>query len=100
MANKRTKYSAQFKLDRALEAIKNDNATEIARKYNIGVNMICNWKNQLLSQGSDVFSNSPDKEKNQLKSKISRLEQMIGKKEVELSVLKNFSDFYESQNMT
>jgi transposase len=100
MANKRTKYSAQFKLERALEAIKSDNATEIARKYNLGVNMICNWKKQLLSQGSSVFSNSPDNEKNQLKSKISRLEQMVGKKEIELSVLKNFSDFYESQNTT
>ena len=100
MANKRTKYSAQFKLDRALESIKSDNATEVARKYNIGVNMICNWKKQLLSHGVSVFENSPDKEKNQLKSKISRLEQMVGKKEVELNVLKNFSDFYESRNTT
>ncbi len=100
MANKRTKYSAQFKLDRVLEAIKKDNVTEISRQYNIGANMICNWKKQLLNQGVSVFENSPDKEKNQLKSKISRLEQMIGKKEIELNVLKNFSDFYESQNTT
>ena len=100
MANKRKKYSAQFKLDRVLEVIKSNNVTEISRKYGIGSNMICNWKKQLLDQGSGVFSNSPDKEKNQLKSKISRLEQMIGKKEVELSVLKNFSDFYESRNTT
>ena len=100
MANKRKKYSAQFKLERALEAIKSDSITEISRKYDIGANMLCNWKKQLLDQGSNVFSNSPDKEKNQLKSKVSRLEQMIGKKEVELSILKNFSDFYESQNTT
>jgi len=100
MANKRKKHSAQFKLDRVLEAIKNDNITEISRKHDIGANLICNWKKQLLDQGSSVFSNSPDKEKNQLKSKVSRLEQMIGKKEVELSVLKNFSDFYESPNTT
>jgi len=100
MANKRKKYSAQFKLERALEAIKSDNITEISRKYDIGANMICIWKKQLLDQGSSVFSNSPDKEKNQLKSQINKLEQMVGKKEVELSVLKNFSDFYESPNTT
>ncbi|MEA3379193.1 MAG: transposase [Nanoarchaeota archaeon] len=100
MANKRKKYSAQFKLERVLEAIKGDNVTEVSRKYDVGANMICNWKKQLLNQGSTVFSNSPDKEKNQLKSKINRLEQMIGKKEIELNVLKNFSDFYESQNTT
>ena len=100
MANKRKKYSSQFKLDRVLESIKNDSISEISRKYDIGVNMICNWKKQLLNQGVSIFENSPDKEKNQLKSKISRLEQMIGKKEIELNVLKNFSDFYESQNTT
>jgi len=100
MSNKRTKYSAQFKLDRVLEAIKSDNITQVARKYNIGVNMLCNWKKQLLNNGVVIFENSPDKEKNILKAKINKLEQMIGKKEIELNLLKNFSDFYESQNMT
>ncbi len=100
MANKRTKYSAQFKLERVLESIKNDNLTEVARKYGIGPNMICNWKKQLLDEGSSVFANSPNQEKKQLERKVNQLEQMIGKKEVELNVLKNFSDFYESRNTT
>lgn len=100
MANKRTKYSAQFKLERVLEAIKTDNVTEVARKYGIGANMICNWKKQLLDEGASVFGNSPNQEKKQLERKISMLEQMIGKKDVELNVLKNFADFYESRNTT
>ncbi len=100
MSNKRKKYSAQFKLERVLETIKNDNITEISRRYDINVNLICNWKKRLLNQGASIFKTSLDQEKKQLKGKIGQLEQMIGKKEVELNVLKNFSDFYGSQNTT
>ena len=97
---KRKQYSPQFKFDRALEAIKNDNLSEISRKYGVSVNILSKWRSELLAKGAQTFANSPDKEKNQLKAKIAKLEQMLGKKEVELNVLKNFSDFYESENMT
>jgi transposase len=94
----RKKYSPQFKLDRALEAVKNGNLSEISRKYGVSVNILSNWRAQLIEKGVGVFETSPDQEKNSLKAKIARLEQMLGKKEVELNLLKNFSDFYESQN--
>lgn len=94
----RKKYSPQFKLDRALEAVKNGNLSEISRKYGVAVNILSNWRTQLIEKGAGVFETSPDQEKNSLKAKIARLEQMLGKKEVELNLLKNFSDFYESQN--
>ena len=94
------KYTPQFKFDRALEAIRNNNLSEISRKYNIGVNLISKWKSQLIKQGSHIFETTPNQELNNLKNKIAKLEQMLGKKEVELNLLKNFSDFYESQNTT
>lgn len=94
----RKTYSPQFKLDRALEAVKANNLSDISRKYNVPVNVISNWKNQLNERGHHVFTTAPDQENKQLKAKIARLEQMLGKKEVELALLKNFSDFYESRN--
>lgn len=97
---KRKQYSPQFKFDRALEAIKNDNLSEISRKYGVSVNVLSNWRSELLKRGGQVFTSTPDQENKRLKSKIAKLEQMLGKKEVELNVLKNFSDFYESENMT
>ncbi len=100
MSKTRKKYSPQFKFDRAVEAIKTDNLSEISRKYNISVNVLSNWRSELLNRGSQMFETTPDQEKNQLKGKIAKLEQMLGKKEVELNVLKNFTDFYESENMT
>lgn len=96
---RRKTYTPQFKFDRAIEAIKKDNLSEISRSYGVNINLISKWRSQLLEQGSRVFETTPDQENNLLKAKISKLEQMLGKKEVELSLIKNFSDFYASQSM-
>ncbi len=95
---KKANYAPQFKLDRALEAIKTNNIAEIARKYNLNPNLLYLWRDQLIERGATVFETAPDGEVKELKSKVGRLEQMIGKKEVELNLLKNFSDFYSSRN--
>lgn len=97
-SGKRKSYTPQFKMDRSVEAIKTNNYSEIARKYDISVNIVSNWTNHLLEQGARIFETSPDQENKELKAKIAKLEQMLGKKEVELNLLKNFSDFYESRN--
>jgi len=95
---KRKIYTPQFKFDRAIEAIKKDNLSEISRRYGVNINLISKWRSQLLTQGPRVFATAPDQENNLLKAKMSKLEQMLGKKEVELSLIKNFSDFYASPN--
>ena len=96
MSNKRKQYSPQFKFDRALEAVKTDNLSEISRKYGVSVNVLSNWRSELLKRGPQTFTTTPDQENNRLRAKVAKLEQMLGKKEVELNVLKNFSDFYAS----
>ncbi len=93
-------YTAQFKLDRAVESLKDGNAAEIARKYDLNPNLLYIWHDQLLEHGVKVFETGPNQVVNELKTKVSRLEQMLGKKEVELNLLKNFSDFYSSRNMS
>ena len=97
-AKKKKNYSPQFKLKLAIEAIKNNSLSEISRQYNVGPNVIYDWKKLLLEQGEHIFETTPNKESKKLKSKIAKLEQMIGKKEIELNLIKNFSDFYQSQN--
>jgi transposase len=98
MANKRKQYSSQFKFDRVIESVKTDNLSELSRQYGISVNVLSAWRSQFIAQGPRAFENSPDKTVAGLKAKIAKLEQMLGKKEVELNVLKNFSDFYASQD--
>jgi len=96
---KKKSYTAQFKLDRALEALSDkDSVPEIARKYNVKSNLIYMWRKQLIERGVKVFETSPDQNVKELRAKIGKLEQMLGKKEIELNLIKNFSDFYESRN--
>lgn len=97
LKKKKNSYTPQFKLDRALEAVRTNNISEIARKYNLNPNLLYLWRDQLIERGTSVFETMPDHEVSELKVKVGRLEQMIGKKEVELNLLKNFSDFYSSR---
>ena len=96
--SKRKQYTPQFKFDRAIETIKNDNLSEISRKYNIGANVLSKWRSDLIKQGYRLFETSPNQENKELKNQMAKLEQMVGKKEIELNLLKNFSDFYQSRN--
>jgi len=95
---KKNSYTPQFKFDRALDALRNSNIAETARKYGLNVNLLYLWRDQLVERGTGVYETTPDQTVNELKTKIARLEQMLGKKEVELNLLKNFSDFYSSRN--
>lgn len=94
----RKSYTPQFKFDRAVETIKIGNLSEISRKYGVGVNVLSKWRTDLMERGCRVFETSPDQEVGGLKKQIAKLEQIVGKKEVELNLLKNFSDFYGSQS--
>lgn len=97
-SRKKNTYTPQFKFERAVDSIKSNNISEISRKYGLSANLLYLWKSQLLERGPQAFENSPDQAVGELKAKVARLEQMLGKKEVELNLIKNFSDFYSSRN--
>lgn len=95
---RKTKYTPQFKFDRVIESIKKGNISEIARRYGFGVNLLSKWRSEFLKRGHTFFNNKPDQDVTKLKKKVGQLEQIVGKKEIELNLIKNFSDFYQSQN--
>jgi transposase-like protein len=80
------------------KAIRRGNTSEVAREYGISTHLVSRWKKELIERAPQIFDNSPDKQIERLKKKIHKLEQIIGQKEVEISLIKNFSDFYESPN--
>lgn len=95
----RARYTPQFKFQVVMEAIKRENATQVARQHTIDWGILNKWKRLFLANGHQVFETIPDREKTQLRNKIEKLEQMVGRKEVELALLKNFADFYGSKSM-
>ena len=92
----KTKYTSKFKFDRVIESIKLDSLSQVARQYGFGVNLLSKWRLEFFKSGHGVFETKPDQDLVKLKQKLAKLEQLIGKKEIELNLIKNFSDFYQS----
>jgi len=86
--------SAQLKFQLAIEAIKNKVAqTELARHYDLDPKLVSRWKTELLERGHQVFETN---QKDDSLKQIERLENIIGKKEVEIQLLKKFLSHYNS----
>jgi transposase len=91
---KRKKHTARFKFTAVLETIQKDNVAEVALKYGINANQLSTWRKRFLDDGYEVFESTKDQEEQRLEKKFAKMEQLLGKKEVELSLLKNYLDFY------
>lgn len=94
----RKKYSGDFKFKIVLEAMRKNNIAQVARNYDVSPGLVSKWKKQLIKRGPSVFTNAPDKQIEKLKREKANLERMVGRKETELNLVKNFSEFYGYQN--
>jgi transposase-like protein len=94
----KNKYTAQFKFDRVVESLKTGSVGEIARRYGFGATLLSKWRSEFLEKGYTVFDDKPDQDVVRLQKKVGQLEQLVGKKEIELNLIKNFADFYGSQS--
>ena len=95
---KRKRHTPKFKFSCIMETFKTGSVAEVARKYGVNANQISTWRKQLLDNGYEVFETTADKERQTLRKKITKLEQIIGQKEVELNLIRNFADFHASQS--
>jgi len=97
MGKTRTKYTPQFKLKVVLEGISQQDISGTSRRYGVSYNLLLKWRGELEKSGHVIYEKAQDKEQERLEKKIEKLERVVGQKEVELSLLKNFSDFYASR---
>jgi len=87
MARKR--YSPKLKFHVVLEALTGGKSPgQIARQYNVHPNSVALWKKTFLERGSELFAE--DRAVQEYERRIAELEQLLGKKEVEIALLKNF----------
>ena len=72
-----------------MEVLKGEKSLgQIAKAYGVHANSIDKWKKDFLERGAEVFDQggmTVDYERH-----IADLEQLLGKKEVEIALLKNF----------
>jgi len=80
MKKERRKFTAAFKAQVAIEALKErDTLAELAKRFDVHPNMISKWKQEFVERSPEIFSTkSPEEnfeaEKDRLYSKIGQLE--------------------------
>jgi len=89
MAKSTRRYSSKLKFQVVLEVLQGKKTPgQIAKAYGVHPNTIGLWRQAFLENGSSVFeTTSATKE---IDRRIADLEQLLGKKEVEIALLKNF----------
>jgi transposase-like protein len=89
MAKAGRRYTAKLKFQVVLEALKEQKTPgQIAKAYGVHANSIGIWRHWFVERGAMVFERGEavsDSER-----RIAELEQLLGKKEVEIALLKNF----------
>ena len=82
-------YTPRFKFQVVLELLTGGKTGgQIAKVYGIHPNTLAMWRQTLLEKGPEVFAK--DGTVAEYERRIGELEQLIGKKEVEIALLKNF----------
>jgi transposase len=91
MAQKKPKtYTPKFKFHLVLEVLQGERSeVELGRAYGVHHTTISKWKRHFLEHGAEVFGSNEEIERYE-KRIIAELERLIGQKEIELALLKNF----------
>jgi len=85
------KYPPKFKFNLVVEALQSRlTEAEIARQHGVHPVTLSHWKRHFLERGHAVFATRQTKDANL--ERIKQLERMLGQKEVELALMRNFSE--------
>jgi transposase len=87
-------HSAEFKFRVVVESNQRNEVAEVARRFSVHPNQLTKRRQEFQQRGASIFELREGKEAEQYRKRIAQLEGLIGKKEIELSVLKNYLDFY------
>ena len=82
-------YSARFKFQVVMEVLTGDKSPgQVAKGYGVHPNTVNAWKKTFLEKGAEVFAQ--DNLVAEYERRIAEYERLIGRKEVEIALLKNF----------
>ena len=83
------RYSPKLKFQVVLELLKGGKTpSQVARAYGVHPNSAGLWKRTFLEKGPEIFAK--DGVVGDYERRIAELEQLLGRKEVEIALLKNF----------
>ena len=83
------RYTAKFKFQVVMEVLTGEkSAGQVAKVYGVHPNTINAWKRTFLEKGAEVFAQ--DSMVAEYERRIAEMERLLGKKEVEIALFKNF----------
>jgi transposase len=83
------RYSPKLKFQVILEVLRDEKSVaQIAKAYGVHPNSINAWKREFLENGPDLFDQNGTV--SGYEKRITELERLLGRKEVEIALLKNF----------
>ena len=83
------RYTSKLKFQVVLEALKGDRTPgQIAKAYGVHANSVGIWKHWFVERGPSLFERAEVARTGE--KHVAELEQLLGKKEVEIALLKNF----------
>lgn len=85
----RKKHAGKVKFQVVLETLTNEGKMiDVARHYDLSPNLITKWRKEFFEKGYQIFEQgAPGQESER---KIDDLQRIIGKKEVEIELLKKY----------
>ncbi|MBK7174833.1 MAG: transposase [Bacteroidales bacterium] len=90
MKAKRRKFTAAFKAQVAIEALKErESMSELAKRFEVHPNMISKWKQEFVERSSEIFETS--RPEDNFEAEREKLFAKIGRLEVERDWLKKIS---------
>lgn len=84
------RYTPKVKWQAIVEVLSGQEPAQVARHHNAHPTSVNAWKKYAAEHGPELFAT--DTTVRQLEKKISQLENLLGKKEVEIAFLKNWLD--------
>ena len=83
------RYTAKFKFQVVMEVLTGEKSTgQVAKVYGVHPNTVNAWKRTFLEKGAEVFAQ--DSMVAEYERRIAEMERLLGKKEVEIALFKNF----------
>jgi transposase-like protein len=83
------RYTPRFKFQVVMEILSGTKAIgQIARSYGVHPVTLSHWKKEFIEKGPEIFSQQTTIQ--EYEKRIEDLERLIGHKEVEIALLKNF----------
>jgi len=90
MKAKRRKFTAAFKAQVAIEALKErETMVELAKRFEVHPNMIAKWKQEFVERSSEIFETAPPEES--FEAEREKFYAKIGRLEMERDWLKKIS---------